>query len=265
MSAAQNHWTALDLELFHDGQLDPERMSTLSEDLLRDPNLRDQMALVRRVDAAARAALLQPRPAAGFFPALIGRAVPICASALLLIIVAWTAFTRHAQEPRIPGPAAAAPFHPAARIVFSLPLSAERRSDKKSAAASLPSRSSPDQRIFLGRLDRALAAGRIDEALEVLAGVTADQRRVGYRHMVDLLQSAQVAELILNQLEPKEQLAVCSDWASQPAIRPLVFGRLRRLAEEPAIAGEVQAVVAELAADPALRAWVHGYQLLHKG
>jgi anti-sigma factor RsiW len=57
-------WSTLDLELFRDGELAEDLRAALSEALRSDPRLRDRLAGIARVDAAASAAFAAPAPIA---------------------------------------------------------------------------------------------------------------------------------------------------------------------------------------------------------
>jgi hypothetical protein len=66
MTRRRHNWTTLDLELFHDEQLDADRVTELSDDLRQHAALRARLATVRRLDDAMTAALAQPRTASSW-------------------------------------------------------------------------------------------------------------------------------------------------------------------------------------------------------
>lgn len=253
-------WTTQDLELFHDGQLDAARSSQLSADLCRDSTLRERLARIRRLDEQVQSFLLNPREAGPAPASRLSRTRPALAFLLPLTgAAAWLLLGR--STPNAPIKPAKRAAASSVRVVFSIPLPSDGIKPVRETAVE----PTPDDRTFQDRLGRALAAGRVHESLELLAGAPADRRRAAYRYMGELLQSAQMAEQLLDNLSAAEQLAVCREWASEPAFRPTVFARLRRLSEEPDMAGDVHLVLAQLSLVPELRAWVIGYQLYERG
>lgn len=257
MNENSNEWTVTDLELFHDEELDASRTERLAHALRHDHQLRSRLADLRRLDDTVRAALHQPRPARRRVPTLY-RAVPIAACLVLLAgITAWftaiPAFHGHSHTPRR---AAGAPEYDPIRIVFSIPVSTVRN---RTAPAPAPGSRDTD---FLTRLNEALAQGHLAEAMELTRDAKPDRRRLAYARLGEVLRSAQVAEMILDRLEPQEQLAVCRQWAAEPSLRPVVFTRLRRFAEVPAVSEQVASLVTDLSTTPALRTWLRSYQLV---
>ena len=262
MSASREAWTTHELELFNDDQLDPRRASALTADLRRDPALRMRYGEARRIDEVMRAALHRPRPV---LPMLGAPAVrpAVAAASVLLSIGAGAWFMASKIDHRLmqsPGPTATtAP--PSVRIVFSLPVRSVRSVPAQDAHVKRTAERTNRTWNGLSQVRNRIRAGRVNEAVDFLAGASPEQRRLGYRYLGELIQSAQVAESILDKLSPEEQAAVCGEWALEPALRPTVFERLRRLSEDPLVSDTMRSVLAELAADPALRAWVRGYRL----
>ena len=281
MTRPTKTWTTEDLELYHDEELDPARRSELSAALRRDPALRKRLATVRRVDDLLAGALVAELPASrrSLRIVLSGRAPLVAAASLLIAVTAAGWFTvkhwppgetRVAEDaPQRSSDAAAQVEYRAIRVVFSLPV----RKTSPETPSQVPTNASPDTKSvaavaavrddapFLARLDWMLKTGRMQEALDLLNGASENQRAVAYRHMGNLFRSAYVAEQILDGLSPREQLAVCRQWARQPLVRPTAFDRLRRFSRQPGLSGEVDVVVAELAKEPELETWLHGYQL----
>jgi len=262
MTISRRHWTALELELFHDEQLEPILALELSEDLRRDAELRRRLARVRRVDDALRTALLAS-PRVRTASRIVSVRGSLATASVLLAVSAAGLFvvTRTASRPGSPKQLAEATPAPCVRIIFSLPLSPEQRLSRKDSDARRPSASNESETAFFSHIDHALGASRYDETVELLTSAPPGLRRSGFSYIGERLQSAQIAELILEKFGPADQLAVCSVWASEPAIRPLVFARLRQLSGDPTLAREMGSVLAELSADPVLRAWVLGYRL----
>jgi hypothetical protein len=261
--------------------MEEPRRSQLTEDLRRDPQLRERYATVRRVDDLMRRAITDEnvlrRPHAGAGARL---RVPAVAAAgfLILVSAAWW-FMRYSQPSgevqvltvKAPGrtnEAVQPEYHPI-RVVFSCPVRTASRQagDNEDARSPLESgrqvvtvgmREDAD---FLLQLDRALGAGRIEDTLGLLREASEDQRAAGFRYMGELVRSASVAERILDRLSPHEQVAVCGQWARKPVVRPLAFERLRRWSMQAELSEEVRVVVSKLAEDPALRSWLRSYRL----
>jgi hypothetical protein len=262
MTKRRHNWTTLDLELFHDEQLDADRVTELSDDLRQHAALRARLATVRRLDDAMTAALAQPRTASSWKinTRVLHYAAAACVG-VFAVAIGWSWLSRPRGDfHAIPEIAQATPR--SVRVVLSLPLPGEPEPNLQQASAI---GSAQEEKLFLTRLGGALSSGRIEEALGLLGGAAPAQRRLGYRYLGEVLQSAQVAEEVLDSLNTEEQIAVCGDWAFEPAIRPAVFERLRRLSRDPALAEKLRGLVAELSSQPALRSWLQSYQLLHNG
>ena len=275
-------WTTQALELYHDEELDDTRRAELSEALRRDPALRERLASVRGVDETLRDALLDENPAEPLpLVRALCRSRPALAAACVLIAVtaAWALFPGRGPVERIevaqtgdvqqPGPGARREYQ-GIRVLFSLPVQTPLRATPVETARQVDEKAPTHERIattfdasgFLSRVDRLLDSGQVEGTLDLLAGASEGQRAVAYRHMGELLRSAYVAEQILDRLSPREQVAVCSEWAGEPGLRPIVFDRLRRFSKVPELSDHVQVVVARLAEDGTLRSWLRGYQLV---
>ena len=282
MTRETKTWSTRELELYHDEELEPAQRSKLSEALRRDPELRERLATVRRVDDLLGAALADDAPAARRPLRLVfSRSVPVAAAAGVLIAVTAAAWFTVKQWPhgeiqvaqdanQRSSDLAGQPEYRPIRVVFSLPIGTASPEPAGRAGTTAKAETNSvlvvaavrDDASFVARLDRMLKTGRIQEALDLLEGASDNQRAVAYRRMGELLRSAYVAEQILDRLSPREQLAVCRQWARQPQVRPTAFDRLRRFSRQPGLSGDVQVVVAELAKDPELATWLHGYQLI---
>ncbi len=281
MSERVNRWTTEDLERFHDGQLDEPQRSALSEDLRRDPQLRERYATVRRIDELMHTALtterVDRRDSWRLMSPFVVRA--LAAACLLVAVSAYWWFPRgghssaklqvahspDADQAAEPGGTTYRPI----RVVFSLPV---RKAPPDAAGEVEPLPESDvgaeavaavvrENMIFLTRLDQAMGAERIEETLALLADASAGQHAVGYQYMGELLRSASVAEQILNRLSPEEQVQVCGHWAREPAVRSVAFSRLRRFLAEPSLSKDVRVVLERLARNPALHSWLRGYRL----
>ena len=168
MTGSRENWTTHDLELFADERFDSERVSQLTDDLRRDAALRTRLAQVRRMDEVLRAALLQPRPVTRFAIAPALRRSLAAASVLLFVGVGgWLVWSRTGGAPQSSGGLAATYSTPSVRIVFSLPLNAERVLPAQEALASPSSMSAQDERALLSQIRRLLAAGQVEEGVEL--------------------------------------------------------------------------------------------------
>jgi hypothetical protein len=283
MSRRTSRWTTEDLERFHDEQLDEPQRTALSEDLRRNPQLRDRYATVRRIDELMRAALTAEEGVERNEPRRIVApyaARALAAACLLIAVSSYWWFPRggalsterqaahHLHGDRVDEPTESA--YRAVRVVFSLPVRKAQRepagaaepppeSDVSADAAEAGQREAPN---FLARLDAAITGQRIEETLELLADASDGQRAAGYQYLGELLRSASVAEQILDRLSPAEQVQVCAHWAGEPAVQSVAFSRLHRLSTEPTLSKDVRIVVDKLARNPALHSWLRGYRLV---
>jgi hypothetical protein len=277
MTRRGEHWTTEDLELLRDEELDATRRDELSEDLRRDPALRERLATVYRVDDALRVALTEPDSTAHrWLGGTLSRSRFILAAASLLLAVtavAWYAVLRPSSHSRNLADgvgkeqrqsAEAVEYEPI-RVVFSLPVQPTRQ-DARSTQTVMADRheqpARPARGGFLARLNDALRTEQIQEALSLLDGASKNERGLAYRYIGELLRSAQLAEELLDRLTPQEQVTVCGEWAREPGLRPVVFTRLRRLSQDPGLSEDVQVLVTKLAREPTLRSWLLGYQLV---
>jgi hypothetical protein len=281
-------WTIEDLELFLDDELAEPRRSALAETLLHDVELRRRLAAVKHLDdlvcdALSTEAIPRCRPRIW----RIAHPGPALAAACLLVAVAgvWWSLSTHPQRPAdrlvVELPSSLSPNgqhteepYDAMRVVLSLPVSptvAARRQviahrpgvegllmEKNATTAA-------DTDVeFLTRVARALQTGSTEQAVHLLDGATDVQRVAAVRYVADLLQSAYVAEQILDRFSPQEQVAVCGYWARRPLVRSVAFTRLRRLADDVDLSREVQEVIAGMIGDPALESWLRGFQLVDR-
>ncbi len=282
MSETKSDWTTEDLERYHDGELDAARRTELCEALRRDRDLCVRLATIRRVDDRLRTAFFHPQQNQPRKPLRLSRApYPAIAACLLfaMSVTGWLAWDRPPSKPDAPGGNVLAirqddagttnePEYKAIRIVLSLRTETSREDATTKRAlnvtqpvmAAKPDADTLDR--FLARLDHEIAAGRIKQSLDLLRGVSDKRRTIAYHRMSTRLRSAMEAEQILDQLNPNEQLFVCSLWVRVPIAQPTVFERLRHFSAQPELSGEVRLIVAELARDPHLRPWFYGYQLV---
>lgn len=281
MTRGPDHWTTPDLELYHDEELDAARRVELSDALRRSPDLRERLSTVRRVDDLVRCALVREFPARPserrqvlYRIAMLGAVACVLAAVIASV---WLAVQRRAARTvevveraaplRLEDPVE--PEYEAIRVVLSVPIRARpaRTVDEPAQPPDAPAYAEvasvvTDQRVvLLTRLEAALANRRIEEAIKLLDDASGSQRATAYRYLGQLLGSALVAREILDRLSAREQLAACREWAHEPARRPVVFARLRRLSKESDLAEDVRVLVAKLAEDPRLRSWIRGYQL----
>jgi hypothetical protein len=266
MRRRNEYWTALDLELFHDEELEDARLYELNDELRLDDHLRARLANVRQLNDSLREVLLCPRPIS--MQTIRWRpAAALTAASLILLYgaVVWY------QQPAAPGPLvveneqSSEPEYRPIRIVFSLAVPGDNavsppRSQPRMSATRLTATTPDDGVTYLRRLDRALASQDIQAALDLIVSAPAEQQRMAYARLGQMLRSAHVAELILDSLGPPEQLAVCDAWAREPHLRPIVFSRLQHLAVDDSMAEKLQVLVSDFSHDPELRAWLRAYQ-----
>lgn len=274
MNRTKTHWTTQDLELYHDGELNEARRAELSDALRDDRTLCERLATVRRVDERLRTAFVRPEETQPRQPLTLAfYRHPALAAACLLVAVStagWLSVSRRSAEPKVLALShegenvTTQPDYQAIRVVLSLPV--ETLSDEVPNGRTLDTtKAKPDTKTlerFLTRLDRELDAGRIRESLALLRGTSDQRRATAYRHVGTRLRSAMVATQILDRLNPREQLFVFRLWARVPVVQPTVFERLRRFSDQPEWSEEVRQIATQLARDPRLRPWFHGYQLL---
>lgn len=268
--------TTQDLELYHDGELGTEQHSKIGDALLHDPKLRERFATIRRVDDALHSAFLDER-VAGRRERHVARhfaVYPAMAACLLLAVgLVWWLMPGPGSVPRYgiaqrptESKSTAENDYRSIRVVLSLPIKKTLEDpdpDLEDRTKSAPETAAADDvEGFLARFDRSLGLGRIEGTLLLLDEAENGERIEAYRRLGDVLRSADVAEKILDRLSPREQLAVCRLWARETAVQPTVFGRLRRLSEDPGLYDEMRLTLAALAEDPRLRTWLRGYQIV---
>ncbi len=279
MTRPPKHWTDEELELFHDEELGDRERAQLSGDLRRDATLRGRLSDIRRLDDELRQSLLQePNTHAHAVRSrnLVSALSRVAACLLIAVpVIGWFLVKRGPTETGhvthlVPtdGEGVDGEYLPI-RVVLS--LSVAERQDPEPTAVPSPGTSiepgtqvamSPsDDRRFLGRIDELLRFGRTHDAVDLLQGASMAQRRVAYHRIGELLQSAYVAEQILDQLGPREQLVVCAQWAGESSLRSTVFARLVRFSKEPEWSDTVYTLVSNLEEDPTLRSWVRSFQL----
>lgn len=161
----------------------------------------------------------------------------------------------------------------AVRVVFSLPLKAGDTWGATASAASAtdePARekviANTDQVVdvtggeFIKRLDGALAAGRVDEALAMMKEARAEDREKAYARFGAAMRSSRSATEVMDALEPAEQVAACRRWIAAGTQKQFAMERLRMLGRRAELEESVRVAVRGLVAeDPSLRAWVMSY------
>ncbi len=287
-STTHDPWTTHDLELFHDDELDDRKRDAMSDALRRDPGLRDRLVSVQNVDEQLRDFLLDPassgedRRAPWSVRALSIAAAAACVlvSVSLLwyvtgdgspngvrVVVQGDATPADTSTRQVETSTKKSVYEPI-RVVFTLP--ARTKQDEETvesvpppeplAEANDPALVPPDNRPFLASLNRSLAGGNVSQTVRLLRDAPSEQRTAAYRFLGELLRSADVAEQILDQLPPLEQLAVCKVWAHEPGRRPVAFARLHRLSLDPELSGAVRTVIADLHQDPSLKKMLRSYR-----
>lgn len=254
-------WTTLDLELFHDGELDPARAAALSDDLRASPELRARLASIACADAAIERVLttLPARPAPKRSLAL-----PAAIAAALLILAGLASFFALQPVPAPIGrtqvarrdPAPILPEYKPVRIVFSLPFRGP--ADAPRPADPLPIPDAPTD--FTDQLDQALAAGRIDEAIELVKTAGPGDKQAAFRRFGEAMRSSDTATAALDALSAEDQVAACKTWIAAGHQRPFAMARLKMLGRRPELEAPIRLAVQELLADdPNLRTWVMSY------
>ena len=245
MSSAE--WTTRDLELYHDGELDPARRETLSADLRGDHRLRARLAEIVRLDELTTRAL-GPDHGAAAAPARRSRRVlpPALAAGigvLIIIAAAWLARARFASTPApetvvdAPRAPAADPYTPV-RVVLSIPTG-PRDADKP------PAPREPQE--------PGVATSAPAQPTDAFTAALADER---------VTRSVTTAAAFLEDLPTERQLQVCRQWVEHPHLRRITFLRLERLQLQPAVADAVRRLVRDLATQPEFEPWLRSHHLV---
>lgn len=288
MNEKNQPWTTHDLELFHDDELDDRKRDAMSDDLRRDPALRDRLVSVRNLDDQLRDFLLDPASGGedrraswsvrASWIAAAAACVLVSVSLLWYVtgdgspngapVVAQGDATRFNTSTKKVEISTKHSVYEPIRVVFTLPARTKQDEETVESVpppeppieADDPTLLPPDNRPFLARLNRSLADGNVSQTVRLLRDAPSEQRTVAYRFLGELLRSAEVAEQILDRLPPREQLAVCKVWAYEPGRRPVAFDRLHRLSSDPELSGAVRTVIADLHQDPSLRKLLRSYR-----
>ncbi|MBL1217013.1 MAG: hypothetical protein D8M59_05895 [Planctomycetes bacterium] len=294
-------WPDLDLELYHDGQLDSDRERELAEALRHDPDLRCRLARIVKADAVVRDSLLTEETAEDDmhdrrWPIPFDIRSPwgsmIAVAALLSIIVTVTAVvltyksqpgtttdssevngTRTARTTDTPPVPFIADGTEGAGVVmvvpYKRPRSKERTANGTAARHLRPAATSEtrdESTVGQPRLATALARGDVEPVLRQIedANTTQAVERV-YREIGLALRSSMTAEIVLNRMSQPQQVEACRLWAADVSLRPVVFDRLRTLASSgnATLSEQVGAIVADLdASEPTeYRKWINSYGL----
>lgn len=250
-AAPRPRWSDADLEAFLDGALPDATHAALAADLREDPGLRARLASITRADTLARTVLLAPAPVTAAAPRRRSPA-PLLAAAAALALIAALAFLRSAgptdtaRHSESPTTLARADGDDMIRVVLSIPV----RARSAPAAHAPPLEPAP------------VVSDPADLPMNLLASADPAERAVAYRRLGEVLRSAAAAEAALNALSPAEQLEACRLWADDPRLRPVVFPRLRVLADHPDLTDDLAIVLADLRNRPDLRGWLASHDLL---
>ncbi len=259
MTPTDSTWTDLDLERFHDSDLEPERAERLAEALRTDAALRRRLTEIASIDRLIARALEAPpvrtrnTPAAPWLWAVGLAAVLLLALVPFLLSLASRAPVASDPIARTDQPApdtTPTPRASAVRIIASVSLTADAQ-----VPPSLPALPAPDP------VAHALDRGDLESALVQFRSLAGADRLAQARRLGDTIRSAMSAEDLLNALTPEEQLAVCEAWSAEPRLRPVTFARLRRLADDPVLGPDVSALAGRLAQAPGMIAWLRSYGL----
>ncbi|MBL8762662.1 MAG: hypothetical protein JNM07_00145 [Phycisphaerae bacterium] len=298
--ATTHHWSDLQLEAYHDQRLDAGMSERLAADLLRDTSLRARLARLSRLDSLARVAMRSPA-ARDSTPLRAGarvRAAVLVAAVLALVAIGWLLrIVANPGSPRgdasgvAPPIAVAAPerserllpvpspepvvvrddgagWAPRVQVVLSVsrpalvgPPSPRPQPGSRPHPASKTPPLPPSASTEIDLLDRVIALGDSAAAFEILRDADPQTRDRALVHLGDTLRSAHVARAILDKLPDSDQLAACRMWASDPALRPVAFERLRDLSRRRDLDAGVRAVVRALGSESGLRSWINSYGL----
>lgn len=277
-------WTDLDLEAFHDGEMDDATGAALGADLRRDAALRARLSAIAEVDAAV-ASIVANTQATAHGSGRGTRRGPgrfgswAAAAALTLIAGAAVVLVNSAgRRPQPPDARAASdrgstletdperversfadhPAHfsgsaPSAEwVVLSVPVRTPRAERHVSDRSRSPS-------TISGSSD----APEEPNITAVLRSTTDAQRDAAYIEMGRTIRSAMAATAYLDGLDADEQVRVCRLWAEDPSLRPVVFARLAALRERDAgVRSAVDRVAADLQRRHEFLPWLRSHGLM---
>lgn len=296
MSASRNATTSpsievseFELEMYHDGDLDPSRRDAICAALERDDALRSRLDAIARADMLVAGA--QTRPVdhqrgrgsglawapLGFGVACLGFA---CVGLLVATLIAWRGTGSPQVGPldreRGPGPMVMADqgsadasgwpveseLPAATRVVLIVPGDRFEAMERMAAPADPRAQTGARAGAQSGaRLAELLRSGDAEGAAQMIAGADEADRRALAEEMSRLLRSTRTLEVALESLSPEDRLDVCLIWLERPAFRGATMDQIAKLAGDPAIAGRVMDEMDRLSEDPAMRPWLASYGL----
>lgn len=279
-NAGASCWTMEEIELYHDGELEPARAAELDAALATDADLCRRLARVRALDHFAGVTLrTAPMPAPTRARAgLLRWGAGLVVVAALLALMLLPARVPVSFPSPTPGPVVS--IDPPIRSSVPELLDAAGVKVLASFEVVKPKRSSPSRppRSLAfepetpvvtepqpAALSTQLASGDVDGALASLRSATPAQRDAALSTIGATLRSAMTVESVLDKLSPAEQLDVCAVWAREPRLRPVTFARLAQLQSNPELRDRVAALASQLAESRELLAWVRSYGLRTPG
>lgn len=270
-------WSDEMLERLIDGEVTEEIASSLRDELRRSPEVRRELAEIRRTDALAAEVfdgILDGRMdrVAAVMDAYQRRAMRrILASAACVALLIAGAFVLGRQmtgtpPPRDPGSrlADASPEVPAAAPHESVIESAPP--DSRRAVRTVFEMPVRPKHLEPGSEEPGVTTepDRLTQSPASTPEARAESNRNRERRLHALgrtLRSADLARQTLDAMPASEQLEACRVWARDPSLRPVAFERLARLQDDPALAGECARIATEMSDDRFLLAWARSHGL----
>ncbi|MFG0330757.1 MAG: hypothetical protein ACF8PN_12780 [Phycisphaerales bacterium] len=283
-----SNWSDESLERYLDDDLNATEMSALADDLRRSAPLRERLARRSQENDLVRAALevdddeIEKATAhrRRQQPFVLGATVMSAVAAAIAIAFVWPGRGERPSIDRTTENVVRASEGEDADAEASVASRSESRASTIRVVLAIErSRPDPDRQarpeaenetmelagpapMTMERLDRALATGDVDAAIESLRAAPDDaSREDGFSRLATILRSAETSERVLDQLPPAEQVAVCRLWAEDPRMRPVSFERLQRLSTDPAVSSAVSETLERLYHNRTLRPWMRSYGL----
>jgi len=284
-TSARNHHrpravSDAELERFIDGALTPEHTGRIERAVAGSPVDAARVAALRSADERVRAALLAPLASASGRGAarsgVPGRVrLSLAAAALVLIAGVVAAVRTGWVAADSPGPSDApgivhveppAPYE-SVRVVFSIPTIRRERTANQEHEGAVEKPGEASQPPSAGARAIASVFGDASDAgirrtVNAINEASPDDRAAALAALGQTLRSGSTAVRILDKLEPRDQVAVCSELALDAGLRAVALQRLRDLTENPAVGPDAWAAARALAGAPGMKAWLRSYGLL---
>ncbi|MBM4107878.1 MAG: hypothetical protein FJ255_03560 [Phycisphaerae bacterium] len=236
----------LELEMFHDGELDASASARVAERLLWDRAAREGLREVARLDGLVRDGLTA-EPARRSAPAGARAWAVLAGLAAAVALLAWSwGGVRGRSTPTAAG--TGADDGPVLRVIASWPVT---------GGVAMPE--SPPEAWDPARLEEMLARGEAVAALSFVEGQKGADRSAALVRIGRARLAADTSRRILDAMPAAMQIEACRAWADDPALRPVAFERLATLRDDPTVVAQVRELLAELAGRADLSAWVRSY------